>query len=116
MLVSKRKYNDLKAISDTWQCRYETLKYELDVILNQMRKQNDQLKRRAESPISFSIDMDLLKPFSIERKLGEHNEYITIMGWYDSKGEIQEWNFHCDQETHETLVRQFNEVSIRAKV
>lgn len=55
----------------------------------------------------FSIDFENLNAFSIERMVQDEKEKTSI--GYFVNGKVCEWCFFCSRETHERLVREFNE-------
>jgi hypothetical protein len=74
------------------------------VYLEQLEKD---LQARETSIRSYAVDFKLLNVFSVERQFdGKGNSYTT-MGWLDNAGACHEWNWHCNQDTHEELVKQF---------
>lgn len=62
----------------------------------------------------FAVNFKLLNAFSIERAVIEKNsEYhfdrgVTNIG-YLIRGKMHEWIFECSLETHERLVKEFNQ-------
>jgi hypothetical protein len=107
---------------------------DLKVQLESLKKENADLKfaneaykKRLESEManaSYAIDWDAMKAFSIER-MWENGLPKTIIGYMlsepfvTSSGEgvervtekdvIREWTLYCSAETHEKLVKEFNE-------
>lgn len=60
---------------------------------------------------SVAIDFKAMNAMSIERRLNESNEPITIIGYAlhsDSK-ELIDWYIFCSNETHEKLVEEFKQ-------
>jgi hypothetical protein len=107
---------------------------DLKVQLESLKKENADLKfaneaykKRLESEManaSYAIDWDAMKAFSIER-MWENGLPKTIIGYMLSeplvttsgegvervteKDVIREWTLYCSAETHEKLVKEFNE-------
>jgi hypothetical protein len=75
--------------------------------LGQYKAWYDQQQEIAAQPQSYAIAFAAINAFSIERGLNSTGVPITTIGWLDKEGGTNEWYFHCNQDTHEGLVRQF---------
>lgn len=71
-------------------------------------------RHRIIAECSFEIDFKNFKVFSIERtvahldKSDKFRQETTVLG-HIVEGKINEWVFHCSRETHEKLVRKFQD-------
>ena len=55
---------------------------------------------------NLAISFKTINAFSIERLIKDEIEQTSI-GYLNSKGEVSEWIFTCNNEIHERLVKEF---------
>ena len=98
----KSRENEISTLKDRIKA-YEEL-------IQELREQRDEIV----AGCGFAIDYKALNVFSIERTVvPQDSEYkydreATNIG-YLIDGEVFEWCFRCSRETHERLVKEFNE-------
>lgn len=65
---------------------------------------------KAAADSSFAVDFNRMNAYSIERII-QNGLPVTVIGhWCGPNDEnVGEWNFHCNQDTHEQLVEQFRQ-------
>lgn len=57
---------------------------------------------------SFVIDFWRLNPFSVERNVMDGRP-CTIFGYFDNEGKVAEWVWFCSVDTHNKVVKEYNE-------
>jgi hypothetical protein len=72
----------------------------------ELKNLRDQRKKQVADS-SFEIDFSKLKAFSIERIDKGGESIVTAIGYLKEKDTVGEWEFYCNQETHEKLAKEF---------
>lgn len=98
---------------------------EIERLGGAVENRNTEIKRLSElisntvTSSTFAFDFDAVRVFSIERMIRD-NSPCTVIGYILQEEEskdgvvifnekVKEWYYYCNQEQHESLVKQFKE-------
>ena len=96
----------------------EALKKKLAAKDQEIKRLSDLISNTVTSS-TFAFDFDAVRVFSIERMIRD-NSPCTVIGYILQEEEskdgvvifnekVKEWYYYCNQEQHESLVKQFKE-------
>ena len=74
--------------------------------VNRLRQIVDDQKKQVRNEL-VSFDFNAVKTFSVEREWDSRGTHTTI--GYIINDEVKQWVFHCSEDQHERLVKEFEE-------
>jgi hypothetical protein len=106
MITGKDKSKFLLMVSDL-----EKDEQQIEMLNETIRRMKE--KEGGIEKCGVSIEFGTINAFSIERNIVDDTEK-TIIG-YISEGRVHEWSLMCSRESHERLVKEFNEYKARKR-
>ena len=86
--------------------KIEALQAELELARSELKDIKEKMTRNFE--FLDDVDFDMSLACSIERRVNpESNWYLTIIGYKNNKGVLQEWYLAVSDKKHKELVEQF---------
>lgn len=87
----------------------KTMINNLQTLVDEQQKTLDELNAKLKQleeiePFDVMIDFSKINAFSIER----FSLTDTVIGYFDSKGDAQEWRLTCPVRVHNKLIQQYN--------
>lgn len=91
----------------------ESLRKELQETRKTIKELEEKLKIQIKPDLnkeldkaSFELDFEKMNVFSIERVIRE-DRLITVVGFWNNKGELVQWYLRCSEAEHERLIGEF---------